>query len=198
MTLDCLFYPLRFDADVSLRHRRAAVLQEPLDKGNVIAIVAVDLSRVPFAEAVRADPLIAQIIADASKDFLHFPCRDGEDQLRVLDPIPQAVVFDVLLNDKGNSKDAPLDCLLLHDGEAEAPAIIHNVTGAELHNVADPQAQVAFQHKSCRHALIGAKEAAAFPHGGDDILVLLCGQSCRFLVHDALQVRFCAAGKFVF
>jgi hypothetical protein len=116
----------------------------------------------------------------------------------VLDPIPQAVVFDVLLNDKGNSKDAPLASLLLHDGEAEAPAIIHNVTGAELHNVADPQPQVAFQYKSRRHAFIGAEEAAALLHGGDDRFILLSGQSRRFLVHDTLQVRFWDAGKFAF
>ena len=81
MPFNRLLDPLRLNADVSLGHGGGAVLQEPLDKGNVIAVVLVDLRRVPLAEAVRADALIAQIVTDASKNLLHFPCRDGEDQL---------------------------------------------------------------------------------------------------------------------
>ena len=145
-----------------------------------------------------ADALIAQIIADASKDFLHFPCRDGEDQLRVLDPIPQAVILDVLLNHERDCEDALLPRLLLHDGETEPSAIIHDIAGAELHDIADPQPQVAFQYESRCHPLIGTEKAAALLHGRDHRLVLLCGQSRRFLVHDTLQIRFCAAGKFAF
>lgn len=80
MAFDGLLYPLWLNANVSLCHRCAAVLQESLNKGNVIAVVLVNLRRVPLAEAVSADSLIAQIIADASKDLLHFPCRDWEDQ----------------------------------------------------------------------------------------------------------------------
>ena len=139
MPLNCLLDPLRLDADVSLRHRCAAVLQEPLNKSNIIAIVLVDLRGVPLAEAVCADPFIAQIIADASKDLLHFPCGDGEDQVGALYPIPQAIILDVLLDHKGDSKDALFACLLLHDGEAEASAVADNIARAELYNVANPQ-----------------------------------------------------------
>ena len=76
------------------------MLQKALHKGDVIAIIAVDLCRIPFAEAVGADPLIAQVITDASKDLLHFPCRDGEDQIEMLDAVAQAVILNVLLDYK--------------------------------------------------------------------------------------------------
>ena len=59
MSFDCLLYPLRLNPYIPLRHGGGAVLQEPLDKGNVIAVLLVNLSRVPLAEAVGADALIA-------------------------------------------------------------------------------------------------------------------------------------------
>ena len=161
MSLNRLFYPLWFYADVSLRHGGGAVLQKALHKGDVIAIIAVDLCRIPFAEAVGADPLIAQVITDASKDLLHFPCRDGEDQIEMLDAVAQAVILNVLLDYERDGKHSRFSCLLLHDGPPEPSAIVHNIAGAELHDVADPQAKVAFQHKSRRHSFIRAKETAA-------------------------------------
>ena len=59
MPFDCLLYPLGFNADVSLRHCCGAVLQEPLDQGDIIAVLLVNLRCVPLAEAVGADALIA-------------------------------------------------------------------------------------------------------------------------------------------
>ena len=58
MSFNRLLYPLRLNADISLCYLRAVVLQEPLDQGNVIAIVFVDFCRVPFSETVCADSLI--------------------------------------------------------------------------------------------------------------------------------------------
>ena len=40
------------------------MLQKPLHKGNIEAIGLVDLSCVPLAEAVGADPLKAKVVAD--------------------------------------------------------------------------------------------------------------------------------------
>ena len=65
-----LFNALRLDADVALRDRSGAVLQKPLDQGNVIAIRLVNLSCVPLAEAVGADHLKAKINADDGKLLL--------------------------------------------------------------------------------------------------------------------------------
>jgi len=58
MPFNRLFYPLRLDADVALCDGGGAVLQKPLNKGNVEAVVLVNLRRIPFAEAVSADALI--------------------------------------------------------------------------------------------------------------------------------------------
>ena len=78
MSFNRLIDPLRFNADVALRDGCAAVLQKALDKRNVEAVVLVDLRGVPFAEAVSADALIAEVVTDAGKDLLNFPRRDGE------------------------------------------------------------------------------------------------------------------------
>lgn len=64
MTLNCCLYPLCLNADVPLCGRSAAVLQEPLNQCNIITVILVDFSRVPLAEAVCADALIVQVIAN--------------------------------------------------------------------------------------------------------------------------------------
>ncbi len=137
MPFNSLFYSLRLNANVSLRDACAAVLQEPLDQRNVIAVVSVNLCCVPFAEAVRADALIAQIIANSRKDLLNFSCGDGEDQVGVLDAVAQTVILNVLLDNKGNSKHSLFACLLFHDGQAEASAVADNIAGAELYGTGD-------------------------------------------------------------
>ena len=87
MVLNCLFNPLRFDADVSLGSGGAAVLQQTLDEGDVITIVLVNLRGIPLAEAVGADSLIAQIITDDGKLFLNCSLRDGEDDIGMTDGV---------------------------------------------------------------------------------------------------------------
>ena len=105
MSFNRLLDPLRFDADVALRDGCAAVLQQTLDKGNVEAVVLVNLRGVPLAEAVSADALIAEVVTDAGKDLLNFPRRDGENQITVSDAISQAVILDVLLNHERDRED---------------------------------------------------------------------------------------------
>ena len=69
MPLNRLLNAQRLYADISLRHRRAAVLQEPLDKGNVKAVIVVNLRGAPFPEVVGGYPLIAQIVKEAFGSF---------------------------------------------------------------------------------------------------------------------------------
>ena len=88
MSLYCLFYPLRFNADVPLGHGCGTVLYEPLYKGNVIAIVFVYLGCIPFAEAVSADAFITKVVAYNGKLLLYCPLCDGENQVFALYPIP--------------------------------------------------------------------------------------------------------------
>lgn len=105
VAFDGLLYPLRLNADVSLRDRCTAVLQEPLDKGNIIAVVLVNLRRVPFPETVRADTLIAQVVTDHCKLLLHGACSKRKNQICAADAVTQAVIFYVLLDNEGNSEN---------------------------------------------------------------------------------------------
>ena len=120
------FNPLWLDADVPLCGGCGAVLKQPLDKGNVIAVVLVDFRCVPFTEAVSADAVKAEVITDDGKLLLYCPLGDGENQLILFYAITKAVVFDVLLNDEGNGEDASLAGLLLCNLKAVSVAIPHN------------------------------------------------------------------------
>ena len=71
MILNGLFDPLRLDANVTLRGGGTAVLQEPLDKGDVIVIRLVDLRCVPLAKTVGTDSLETQIVTDNRQLFLN-------------------------------------------------------------------------------------------------------------------------------
>lgn len=189
MTFNRLLDPLGFDADITLRDGCAAVLQKALDKGNVEAVVLVDLRGVPFAEAVSADALIAEVVTDAGQNLLNFSRRDGEDQITVSDAVAQTVILDVLLNHERDREDALLSRLLLDDGQAEASAVVHDVTGTQTHDVADAQAEVPFEHERRGDTLIGTAAAKALAHGRDDFFILLSRESGCFLVHYCLQVR---------
>ena len=108
VSLYCLLYPLRLDADVALCGACGTVLQDPLNKRNVIAVVLVNLRCVPLAEAVSAYAFIAKVVTDNCKLLLYCPLRDGEDSLVTLDGVSQTVVFYVLSNHKRDSENSAL------------------------------------------------------------------------------------------
>ena len=187
MILNRLFDPLWLDANVTLRGGGTAVLQKPLDKGDVIAIGLVDFCRIPFAETVGADTLVTQIVADDCQLFLNCSFCNWENGLCFCDAVSQTVVLNVLLNDKGNCKDSAFAGLLLHHFQTEAISITNDVAEPKFQNVADSQTQVALQNQDGGDPLIGSAAAKALSHGLNDLLVLLCGQSLCFLVHGCLQ-----------
>ena len=187
MSFDGGFDSLGCDADVSLSNGGGTVLQEPLDKGDVIPAGFVNLCGVPLAETVGADTLKTQVVTDDGKLLLNGAFCDRENQVLFADAIPQTVVLDVLSNDKRDSKDSILSCLLFYDFKAEAITLPNNVTGAEFLNVADPQTQVSLQHKGGCDTLIRAAAAESHFHGLHDFFVLLSGESLGFLVHGDLQ-----------
>ena len=115
MILNGLFDPLWLDANVTLCGGGTAVLQEPLDKGDVIAVRLVDLRCVPFTKAVSADALIAEIVTDNGKLLLHGSGCDGKEQVIFSDVVSQTVILDILGDDHGNGEDALLAGLLLGD-----------------------------------------------------------------------------------
>ena len=57
MPLDGSFDPLRLNADIALSDGSGGVLQQALDKGDVITVGLVDFRSIPLAETVSADAL---------------------------------------------------------------------------------------------------------------------------------------------
>ena len=112
---DSFFNPSRLDAYIALRDGGARVLQEPLHKRNIVTIALIDFRRIPFPEAVSADALIAEIVADKRKLLLNGPLRDREDKLIRLDAAAQTEVLNVLLDDKRNGEGSALPGLLLNE-----------------------------------------------------------------------------------
>ena len=96
MAFYCHLNPLRLNAYISLRYGGRAVLQKPLNKRNVIAVILVYLRRVPFTEAVSAYSVIAEVVTDDGELLLYGSFRDGENQLILLYTVTQTVIFDVI------------------------------------------------------------------------------------------------------
>ena len=186
MSFDGLLNPLRFDADVTLCCGGAGVLQQPLHQGDVISAVLVNLGGIPLPEAVSADALIAQVVTDDMKLLLDGSFCHRENGGSALDAVSQAVILDVLLDNKGNCERSELAGLLLGDVQTEAVTISHDIAESKLQDVTDPQSQVALQHQNGGDALIRTATGETLPHGLNDLLVLLCGQSLGLLVHDHL------------
>ena len=69
------------------------MLQQPLYQGNVISAVLVNLGGIPLPEAVSADALEPQIVADDVKLLLDGSLRDRKDGGGALDTVSQAVVL---------------------------------------------------------------------------------------------------------
>ena len=75
MVFNCCLYLFGLDPDITLRDRRAAVLQELLHQCNIVAAVAVDLCRIELAEAMGADCGNIQIITNKLQLLLHSSFR---------------------------------------------------------------------------------------------------------------------------
>lgn len=187
MSLYCFLYPLRFDTNISLRSRSRAVLQEPLDKCDVVAIVLVNLCRIPLAETVSADPLIPEIITNYLQLLLDCPLCNGENAVIGTDAVPQTVILNILRYHKRHGKNAVLSCLLLYDFQTVAVAIPHNVAGTQFYNITYAKPQVSFQHQSRGDTLIGTAAAEALLHCLDYLFILLRSESLCFLIHSTLQ-----------
>ena len=91
VVLYCRLYPLRLNTDIPLCDGGGAVLQKPLNKGNIVAVGLVNLRGVPLAETVCTDTLKAQIVANDVKLLLYSPLSDRENQLVPANTIPQAI-----------------------------------------------------------------------------------------------------------
>ena len=153
---------------------------------------------VPFAEAVGADTVIAQIVADYAELLLHGSFCEREYPICVPDVMPETIVFYVLLDDERDSKNTSLAGLLFNNLQAITVTVPDNITGAKTENIADAQAQVALQHQGSGDAFIWAASAEAVFHCLDDLFILLCGErGCLFVHGLLLKSSYLLTGKFV-
>ena len=139
MVLDSLLYPLRLNADIPLRGGGAAMLQQPLHKGDIVTVILVNLRRIPLAEAVSAYVGIVKIITDDCKLLLDCPFRNGENALRAPDAVAQTVILDILLNQERDGEDSALPGFLLHDFQTVAVAVPDNIAKPQFQYIADTQ-----------------------------------------------------------
>ena len=159
MILNGLFDTLGFNTYISLCGACAAVLKESLYQSDVIAIGVIDLSGVPLAKAVCADTGKSQVVADDCQLLLYCPLCNGEDNITAPNPVSQTVVFNVLLDYKGNGKDSAFAGLLLHYLQPVTITVFDYIAEPKLQNVTDPQAQVALQHQDGGDSFVGSATA---------------------------------------
>lgn len=164
MSLNRLFDPLGFHTDITLRDRRAAVLKQPLHERDIVTVVLVDFGGVPFSETVCTDSIIPKIITNKLDLLLDSPFCYWEDQIGWLDAISQAIILDILLNNKWNSKDSVFPGFLLYDIQAVPVTVTNDVGEMETQDVADPEPQIRLQYKSRRNPLIRAAATKALLH----------------------------------
>ena len=106
-----------------------------LHQGDIIAVVSVNLSGIVFAEAVCADAVDAQVVADDSQLFLYCPFRDGEKGVSGGYAIVQTVTADILIQSEWNSKDTGFSGFLFDDGQAVSVSVPDNITEPQSQNV---------------------------------------------------------------
>lgn len=184
MTLDSLFKLLLLNADVPLRDCGGAVLQELLDKDDIVAVVIVNLCCVELAEAVRADILtVTQIGTNALQPLLHSSFGDGKYPCLRSDIVVEAIAADELIKGKGHGKGSGFLCLLFHNGQTISVSIMYDISKAQFDDIGNAQSKVGFEYQGGCDALIWSASGKALLHGSDDCLVLLSGYSDGFLVH---------------
>ena len=175
---------LLLNADVPLCDCGGTVLQELLDKDDIVAVVVVNLCCVELAEAVRADILaVPQVGANALQPLLHSSLGDWKYPCFGSYIVVEAIAADELIEGKGHGKGSGLLRLLLHNGQTIPVSIVYDVSKAQFDDIGDTQSKVGFEYQGGCDALIWSASGKALLHGSDDCLVLLSGYSDGFLVH---------------
>ena len=180
---------LLLDTDISLGDGGAAVLQELLDQGHIIAVGLVNLGCEEFPKTVGADPLEAEEIADKFQMLLNLPLREREKRLVLPDAVVLAVDPDPLIQREGYGKLPLLAGFLLRDGQAVAAAVFDDVRETQAEDIRDAEAEVGLQHQGGGDPGVRLRAGESLPHGLDDFPVLILGQGdgvqdveCRLLV----------------
>lgn len=175
---------LLLDTDVSLRDGSGGVLQELLDKGDIVVAVLIDFRGVEFAEAVSADAGDAQIVTDQFQLLLDSTGGNREDAGIWWNVMVKAVAADELIQRKGDGERSGLSDFLLRDRQAVAFSIPDNIHETQPYDIRDTETQIGFQHEGGRDTVIGTASSETLSHGSDDFSVLVSGQSNGFSVHE--------------
>ena len=176
MPLDGLLQLLLLDADVALCHGGGRVLQELLDKGNIVPAVLINLRGVEFAKAVRADAVIAKVVTDELQVLLHGTFRQGEDNAFRWNPVVEAVAADELIQRQGNGECSRLFRFLLHDGKTVTLSVFYDVSKAQMDDVRDTQTKIRFEDQGGSDTFIRSASGKALLRCLDDGLILLFGE----------------------
>ena len=160
------------------------MLQKPLDKSNVITVLLVYLCGVPLAKAVGADAFIAQIVTDKGKLLLYGARCQGKHQLIAAYSVAQTEIFNILIDNKGNSENTLFPCFLFCDSQAVAAPIIDDIREMKPHNVANPDTKITLQNKCRCDTLIRTETSAPFSHRRDDFSILF---RCRLFMAEAYE-----------
>ena len=175
---------LLLNADVPLCDCGGTVLQELLDKDDIVAVVVVNLCCVELAEAVRADILaVPQVGANALQPLLHSSLGDWKYPCFGSYIVVEAIAADELIKGKGHGKGSGFLCLLFHNGQTISVSIMYDISKAQFDDIGNAQSKVGFEYQGGCDALIWSASGKALLHGSDDCLVLLSGYSDGFLVH---------------
>ena len=175
---------LLLNADVPLCDCGGTVLQELLDKDDIVAVVVVNLCCVELAEAVRADILaVPQVGTNALQPFLYSSLSNGEYPCLGRYIVVEAIAADELIKGKGHGKGSGFLCLLFHNGQTISVSIMYDISKAQFDDIGNAQSKVGFEYQGGCDALIWSASGKALLHGSDDCLVLLSGYSDGFLVH---------------
>ena len=103
------------------------MLQEMLNKSDVIAAVSVDFGSIKLPEGVCSYVLDTKIVANDVELFLYCPFRDRKDDFRRSNLVFKAIEFNELIQCHGNSEASDLACFLLNDGKTVSVTIFHDI-----------------------------------------------------------------------
>lgn len=146
MPFDGSFNLLRLDSNVPLGDSCGAVLEQLLDKDDVIVVVPIYLGCIKFPKTVGADSLEAQVVTDQLELLLYRPFGDWEDNAVCTDLMVQAVAAQELIECQGHRKGPRFSGFFLRNIQPIPFPVPDDINEPQPQDVRDTQAQVGFQH----------------------------------------------------
>jgi len=116
MPLYGCFQFLGLDTYIPLCNRRAAVLQQLLNKGDIVPIVLVNLRSIELPKTMGTDTLIPQILTYDAQLFLDLASCQREHKVMGGDLIIHAVEPNKLIQSQRNSENTGFPGFLLYNG----------------------------------------------------------------------------------